>query len=132
MLRVITINLNGIRSAERKGFCLMSNQKRRHRLPAGTRPSAQTSRGDARPAGLPRFFHCADKRGYSGVGIYSRRAPDRVIEGLGNAEFDAEAATFRRTSARCRSSRSTCPPAPAPKNVRPPSTASWTFSAAHG
>ncbi len=92
MLRVITINLNGIRSAERKGFfAWMSNQNADivclQELKA-QRPDL--SEEMLAPPGYHGFFHCADKRGYSGVGIYSRRAPDRVIEGLGNAEFDAE------------------------------------------
>ena len=35
-------------------------------------------------------FHYAERRGYSGVGLYSRRAPSAVILGIGHAEFDAE------------------------------------------
>lgn len=35
-------------------------------------------------------FHYADKKGYSGVGIYSRVKPDRVLEGLGIPYIDAE------------------------------------------
>jgi exodeoxyribonuclease-3 len=35
-------------------------------------------------------FHYAAKKGYSGVGLYSRKTPQRIIEGLGVAEFDAE------------------------------------------
>jgi len=41
-------------------------------------------------AGLRGHFHLAEKKGYSGVGIYSRRAPTQVIAGYGSAEFDAE------------------------------------------
>lgn len=42
------------------------------------------------PAGYRGYFHCAERPGYSGVGIYARRAPDRVISGLGIADIDAE------------------------------------------
>ena len=35
-------------------------------------------------------FHFADKKGYSGVGLYTRRPPTDVVCGIGNAEFDAE------------------------------------------
>ena len=40
--------------------------------------------------GLAGAFHYAEKKGYSGVGIYTRRPPNNVIEGFGVAEFDAE------------------------------------------
>jgi exodeoxyribonuclease-3 len=35
-------------------------------------------------------FHCAQKKGYSGVALYTRPAPQRVACGFGSAEFDAE------------------------------------------
>jgi exodeoxyribonuclease-3 len=43
-----------------------------------------------RPGGLLGFFHCAEKKGYSGCGIYTPHQPDDIIYGFGNAEFDAE------------------------------------------
>ena len=42
------------------------------------------------PASYRGCFHFADRPGYSGVGIYCRRNPDRVIEGLGISDIDAE------------------------------------------
>src|SRR5690606_18892812 len=41
-------------------------------------------------AGLNGAFHCAQKKGYSGVGLYSRRRPRAVRTGFGSVEFDAE------------------------------------------
>jgi exodeoxyribonuclease-3 len=41
-------------------------------------------------AGLQGHFHFAEKKGYSGVGIYTRHAPSEVIVGFGSGEFDAE------------------------------------------
>ena len=41
-------------------------------------------------AGMNGHFHHAQKKGYSGVGIYTRREPSDVVIGWGNAEFDAE------------------------------------------
>ncbi len=35
-------------------------------------------------------FHFAEKKGYSGVGLYSRKRPSAVRLGFGDAEFDAE------------------------------------------
>ena len=42
------------------------------------------------PHGYHGYFHYAEKKGYSGVGIYSKIKPDTVIEGLGIAEIDSE------------------------------------------
>ena len=92
MLRVLSLNLNGIRSAASKGVFdwlaghdadIVCVQELKAQLPDLTTALM-------RPDGYTGYFHCAEKKGYSGVGIYSRREPDRVIEGFGNAEFDAE------------------------------------------
>ncbi len=39
---------------------------------------------------LKGHFHYAEKKGYSGVGLYTRHEPSEVIVGLGDAAFDAE------------------------------------------
>jgi exodeoxyribonuclease-3 len=92
MVRIITLNLNGIRSAWRKGFApwlvaqqadFVCVQELKAQAPVITE---EMSRID----GLTGYFHYADKPGYSGVGIYSRHVPERIIEGIGDAEFDAE------------------------------------------
>jgi exodeoxyribonuclease-3 len=43
-----------------------------------------------KPEGYLGYFHYAEKKGYSGVGIYTRSKPDAVIVGLGEADIDAE------------------------------------------
>jgi len=92
VLRIISLNLNGIRSATGKGLfpwlekqqadviCL---QELKAQAPDMTREMLQ-------PDGLFGYFHYAEKKGYSGVGIYSRRQPDAIIEGLGMPDIDAE------------------------------------------
>jgi exodeoxyribonuclease-3 len=42
------------------------------------------------PPGYHAYFHCAEKKGYSGVGIYSKQKPLNVITGLGWPEADSE------------------------------------------
>lgn len=42
------------------------------------------------PEGYVGHFHYAEKKGYSGVGLYSKRTPDAVRSGYGDVEFDAE------------------------------------------
>jgi exodeoxyribonuclease-3 len=41
-------------------------------------------------AGLQGHFHFAEKKGYSGVGVYSRHEPSDVVAGFDRDEFDAE------------------------------------------
>ncbi len=92
MLRVITANLNGIRSATAKGFFgWLARQKADvicvQELKA---QAADMSAQMLAPAGYHGHFHYAGKKGYSGVGIYSLREPDRAKIGFGVREFDDE------------------------------------------
>ncbi len=92
MFRLLTLNLNGIRSAANKGFiewaasagadCMgVQEIKAQHADVAGRFDEV---------AGLKGHFHFARKKGYAGVGVYSRKTPSDVIIGLGHDEFDAE------------------------------------------
>jgi len=92
MLRIISANLNGIRSAANKGFydwlgkqnadfvCLQELKAQ----------AADLTAQMLNPDGLHGYFHYAEKKGYSGVGIYSKTPADAVIEGLGYADIDSE------------------------------------------
>ena len=91
-MRIITINVNGIRAAARKGFfswmtrqradviCIQETKAQRHQLEDPV----------FWPRGYHAYFHDAEKKGYSGVAIYSRHKPDKVIAGLGWPDVDAE------------------------------------------
>jgi exodeoxyribonuclease-3 len=97
MLRIITLNLNGIRSAAKKGFfAWLARQEADlvclQEIKAQEGDLDETMRG---PDGYLGHFHCAEKKGYSGVGLYARRPPDRVVEGLGIAEIDCEGRYLR-------------------------------------
>ena len=92
MLRVITLNLNGIRSAASKGvFAWLARQKADvicvQELKA---QAADMSDEMLAPAGYHGHFHYAEKKGYSGTGIYSKRKPGKVVTGFGVREFDDE------------------------------------------
>jgi len=91
-LRVITLNVNGIRSAAKKGlFRWLAAQ--RADVVCLQEMKCQETDLDARLHGLKAFQTChafAEKKGYSGVALYSRRAPDEVKRGFGSREFDAE------------------------------------------
>jgi len=92
-VRVCSFNANGLRSAASKGFfdwfesqgidllCVQETRAQEHQL------------ADAafRPAGYHAAFREATtKKGYSGVAVYSRQAPDELRTGLGWAPFDDE------------------------------------------
>ncbi len=91
-MRIVTLNVNGLRSAASKGFydwlpreaadvvCLQELKAQ----------VADMTAQMLNPPGYYGYFHYAEKKGYSGVGIYCRRQPDRIIEGLGIPDIDAE------------------------------------------
>jgi len=92
MLRIITLNLNGIRSAARKGFFdwLRAQQADIVCVQELKAQAADMHNDFLAPEGYAGHFHYADKKGYSGVGLYTRHAPSHIIEGFGIPEFDAE------------------------------------------
>ena len=92
MLRVITLNLNGIRSATSKGF-LRWLARQKADIVCVQELKAQAADMTAEmlaPHGMHGYFHYAAKKGYSGVGLYARRKADCVSEGIAVHEFDAE------------------------------------------
>lgn len=90
-MRIITLNLNGIRSAATKGFfiwmaqqnadvvCLQETRAQEHQLGA-----------IIHPPGYHYYFFDAEKKGYSGVAIYTRHKPDKITTGLGWDDADKE------------------------------------------
>ncbi len=90
--RLITLNLNGIRSAANKGFLDWAAQAGADCMGVQEvkAQGVDVAGKFDNVAGMPGHFHFAEKKGYSGVGIYSRKTPSAVIVGLGNADFDAE------------------------------------------
>jgi len=91
-VRIISLNLNGIRSAFSKGLLpwLVQQDADIVCVQELKAQAADMAPDMLAPHGYHGYFHYAAKKGYSGVGIYSRHKPDKVIEGLGLPEFDAE------------------------------------------
>jgi exodeoxyribonuclease-3 len=90
--RLITLNLNGIRSAASKGFVEWAAQAGADCMGVQeikAQVDDVAGRFDS-VAGMQGHFHFAQKKGYSGVGLYSRLEPSDVIVGLGHDDFDAE------------------------------------------
>lgn len=91
-MRIISVNTNGIRAAARKGFfewmekqkadvvCIQETKAQEHQLDDPV----------FHPKGYYRYFHDAEKKGYSGVAIYSRVKPKKIQMGIGMHDIDVE------------------------------------------
>jgi exodeoxyribonuclease-3 len=92
LMRIITVNTNGIRSAARKGFfdwlkkqhadvvCIQETKAQEHQL----------SDDIFCPRGYYCYYHDAEKKGYSGVAIYCKKQPKKIINGIGMHDIDVE------------------------------------------
>lgn len=91
-MRIITVNTNGIRSAERKGFFAWLSEQNAD-VVCIQETKAQLSQLDTElfcPAPFHCFYHDAEKKGYSGVALYCKVEPDEIIYGLGIEDIDRE------------------------------------------
>lgn len=93
-MRVISFNANGIRASARKGFFDWLAQQDAD-VVCIQELKAQVHQLEADKTFYPEGYHCfyeeaTSRKGYSGVGLYSRREPDEVRRGMGHEEFDAE------------------------------------------
>lgn len=96
MLKLYSWNVNGLRAAQKKGFlawlhqtapdvlCLQETKCHPDQLPDDL----------CRPPGYHTYWACAEKKGYSGVALYSRQEPRSVQIGLGIPEYDREGRTI--------------------------------------
>ncbi|NOR68884.1 MAG: exodeoxyribonuclease III [Methylomarinum sp.] len=91
-MRIISLNANGIRAAERKGFFPWLQEKNAD-IVCIQETKAQTEQLKAEdfwPKGYHCFYHDAVKKGYSGVAIYCKKEPCTVTQGLGWHDIDSE------------------------------------------
>lgn len=96
-MKIITYNVNGLRSALSKGFtdwlateqpdvvCLQETKAQPDQIP--------TLEFEA--LGYKSYFFSAQKKGYSGVGILTRIVPDHVEYGMGISKYDNEGRFIR-------------------------------------
>jgi exodeoxyribonuclease III len=92
VLRIISLNLNGIRSAVRKGVLdwLRTQEASVVCLQELKAQARDIVPSVCEPDELAGYFHFAQRPGYSGVGLYCSKGPDQIIEGLGIADIDSE------------------------------------------
>jgi exodeoxyribonuclease-3 len=96
MIRLYSWNVNGIRAAQKKGFldwvvetrpdilCLQETKAQPEQLDEALRS----------PEGYHAYWSSAERKGYSGVGLFSLLKPDSVKLGLGVEEYDREGRTI--------------------------------------
>lgn len=97
MKKIISYNVNGIRAAEKKGFfdwmegagpdmlCIQESKAQPEQLDASW----------LNPRGYHGFWHSAEKKGYSGVAIFTREEPKHVEIGCGIEAYDKEGRVIR-------------------------------------
>lgn len=97
MFSVTSVNVNGLRSAFRKGFdqWLDHNQPDVVCLQELKAHQVDLAPELINPNGYRGHFHCAEKKGYSGVGLYTRQPPQDVVSGMAADEFDREGRVIR-------------------------------------
>ena len=91
-MKIITLNLNGIRAASRKGFFewLQKEQPDYICLQELKAHEIDLTSEMMKPKGYFGYFSFAQKKGYSGVGIYSKTKPEKVISNSGIKLLDEE------------------------------------------
>jgi exodeoxyribonuclease-3 len=91
-MRIITLNCNGIRSAAKKGLFDWLPKQQADVLCLQEIKATPEDLGDPvfTPEGWHVHYRSALRKGYSGVAVYSRKAPNAVLTTLGNDEFDDE------------------------------------------
>lgn len=96
-MKILSYNVNGIRAAQRKGFNQWLAQARPEVLLL-QETKAQPDQIDEkafRDLGYHCYWHSAQKKGYSGVGILSLDEPQAVTVGTGIEYIDSEGRVLR-------------------------------------
>lgn len=93
-MRVISLNANGIRASLRKGFENFIGEKQADIV---CLQEVKAHECDIPPllADYHAYWHCAERKGYSSVGILTKQEPDRVIRGMGVKVYDSEGRVIR-------------------------------------
>lgn len=97
MFRVTSLNVNGLRSAFRKGLDQWLDQAHPDVVCLQEIKAHQVDLAPEliKPNGYHGHFHYAEKKGYSGVGLYTRKLPQDIIAGMSSDEFDREGRVIR-------------------------------------
>ena len=91
-MKIVSCNVNGIRSAHKKGFFEWYRKQKSDVLCLQELKAHedQIDINSMLPKKIYSYFKCAEKKGYSGVSIHSKVKPDKIIYEYGDKEFDNE------------------------------------------
>ena len=91
-MKIVTCNVNGIRSALSKGFFDWYKRQRADILCLQELKAHedQINLNLMLPKNTFSYLKCAEKKGYSGVSIHTKKKPDKIIYEYGDKEFDKE------------------------------------------
>ena len=91
-MRVISLNLNGVRSAARKGFFSWITRQKADVVCLQETRAQEDQIADKlyHPGSFKCHYLSAERKGYSGVAVFAKREPDEVVRGLGWPDIDAE------------------------------------------
>ncbi|MDD4991475.1 MAG: exodeoxyribonuclease III [Paludibacter sp.] len=96
-MKIISYNVNGIRAALTKNFTEWLQAENPDVL-CFQETKAQPDQIDTMlfaEMGYTSYLHSAEKKGYSGVAILSKQAPDKVVVGMNNPRYDSEGRVIR-------------------------------------
>src|SRR5262245_11789851 len=91
-MRIVSWNVNGLRACSARGFGRFLNKSKAD-IVGIQEVRAFPHQLEAKvlsPKGWHAHFVAGERAGYSGVGLYSRVAPDRVESTLNDSQFDKE------------------------------------------
>lgn len=96
-ISIISYNVNGIRAAIKKGLLTWLADENPD-IVCFQETKAQPDQLDFAPIeelGYKHYWHSAQKKGYSGVAVFSKTAPDNVVVGCGIEKYDFEGRIIR-------------------------------------
>jgi exodeoxyribonuclease-3 len=96
MQKLISWNINGIRAAEKKGLLDYIQNSNADIVALQEIKAMPEQMSDAlkKVPGYYAYFNSAERKGYSGTAVYTKREPLSVQYGLGIDEFDHEGRTL--------------------------------------
>jgi exodeoxyribonuclease-3 len=96
-IKIVSYNVNGIRAAMKKGWTewVLQNNFDIVGIQEAKAFENQVELEALRMAGYHVYWHHAQKAGYSGVAVFTKILPDKIVEGMGNQVFDDEGRVLR-------------------------------------
>ena len=96
-MEIVSYNVNGIRAASKKGLVdwLAANPIDILCVQETKAQAEQVDKVPFEELGYTHHWHSAEKKGYSGVATFSKKNPDKVVEGCGIEKYDREGRILR-------------------------------------